>query len=388
MTARSLRVLMTADTVGGVFTYALELARALAPQGVEVVLASMGRPTSSLQRAQVAAVPSITLCESSYLLEWADEPWDDVARAGDWLLELARRHAPDVVHLNGYAHGALPFAAPVLVVGHSCVLSWWEAVKGESAPGRYALYREKVRAGLLGADVVVAPTYTMRDALVRHYGPLGRSVVIANASDSWLFVPREKEPQILAVGRIWDEAKNLAQLAHVAPMLPWPVVIAGESEGPPGAGSAHAAQAERVTYTGQLSRTALAALMGKAAVYASPARYEPFGLSVLEAALCGAALVLGDIPSLRELWDGAALFVPPDDAGALTSTLTALTEDPALRAWLAQRARVRAGRFEPVRFGAEYVALYRELLEARAAVPRGLRTPRHDAASLLMKSPS
>ncbi len=31
-----------------------------------------------------------------------------------------------------------------------------------------------------------------------------------------------------------------------------------------------------------------------------PARYEPFGLSVLEAALSGCALVLGDIPSLRE----------------------------------------------------------------------------------------
>ncbi len=40
----------------------------------------------------------------------------------------------------------------------------------------------------------------------------------------------------------------------------------------------------------------------RAAIFAHPARYEPFGLSVLEAALSGCALVLGDISSLRELW--------------------------------------------------------------------------------------
>ena len=52
--------------------------------------------------------------------------------------------------------------------------------------------------------------------------------------------------------------------------------------------------------------------MGRAAIYALPARYEPFGLSILEAALSGCALVIGDIPSLREIWADAALFVPSD----------------------------------------------------------------------------
>ena len=36
-----MRVLMTADTVGGVWTYALELAGALAPLGVDITLATM-----------------------------------------------------------------------------------------------------------------------------------------------------------------------------------------------------------------------------------------------------------------------------------------------------------------------------------------------------------
>ena len=67
--------------------------------------------------------------------------------------------------------------------------------------------------------------------------------------------------------------------------------------------------------SGRLTPPQMARVVSRApSIYALPARYEPFGLSVLEAALSGCALVLGDIPSLREIWDGAALFVDPDDA--------------------------------------------------------------------------
>jgi hypothetical protein len=38
------KVLMTADTVGGVWTYALELAAGLGEHGVEVAIATMGAP--------------------------------------------------------------------------------------------------------------------------------------------------------------------------------------------------------------------------------------------------------------------------------------------------------------------------------------------------------
>ena len=67
---------------------------------------------------------------AEFALEWMDEPWDDVARAGDWLLALEERDRPDVVHLNGYVHGAAALSRPCLVAAHSCVLSWWAAVHG------------------------------------------------------------------------------------------------------------------------------------------------------------------------------------------------------------------------------------------------------------------
>src|SRR5690349_7949526 len=121
-----MRILMTTDTVGGVWTYALELARALAPHGVEVALATMGGPLSAAQRDELRPLRHVELFPSEFKLEWMEAPWADVAEAGEWLVWIERCVTPDVVHLNGYVHGALPWRAPSLVVGHSCVFSWHE----------------------------------------------------------------------------------------------------------------------------------------------------------------------------------------------------------------------------------------------------------------------
>jgi glycosyltransferase involved in cell wall biosynthesis len=336
-----MRVLMSTDAVGGVWTYASELRRALAAEGVEVVLATLGpQPPPEPHGAWLD-------CR----LEWQDDPWQDVHAAGEWLREQAEASQADLVHLNGYTHAALAWEVPVVVVAHSCVLSWHEAVRGVPAGPAWERYREAVRAGLRGADAVVAPTAAMRRALRRLYDARP-CLVIPNGVSPHPAAPAPREPLVLGAGRLWDEAKGLDALDAAARGLRWRVEVAGAAGG---------RVAQHAVLLGQIDRMQLRTRMGRAAIFAHPARYEPFGLAVLEAALARCALVLGDIDSLREQWDGAALFVVPGDTAALRAALERLIGDAALRAELAAAAHARARRRQIGATAAGYLELYARL---------------------------
>ncbi len=356
------KVLMTADSVGGVWTFALQLASELGRRGVEVTLLVMGGKPSADQAAEAGALKNVSLLGTDFRLEWMSEPEADLQLSGELLLELEAEQRPDIVHLNGYGHAALPFSAPVLVTAHSDVSSWWHACRRTPLPAEWSLYEERVRAGVEAADVVVAPTAAYFREFGSHHGAPRAHRIIANGRDPAAFAGAAKRAMALGAGRLWDEAKNIGTLCKAAEGISWPILIAGETTSPDGATLATPAN---VVCLGRLPSQDIAARMAEAAVFASPARYEPFGLAILEAALSGCALVLGDIPTLRELWDDAALFVDPDDADALRDTMEALLFDPERAELLGQSARRRARRYSAARMGEAYLDLYRTLAEAR-----------------------
>ena len=341
---------MTADCVGGVWTYALELTAALERHGVEVQLATMGARPDAGQRAAAAASSVDGLHESDYALEWEHEPWEEVERAGEWLLALADELRPDVVHLNGYVHAALDWPAPVVVAAHSDVLSWWRAVRGTPFPDRLDRYRDAVERGLRKADLVCAPTRAVLHDLALSYDFDTPALVVPNGRALRVPAGAVKEDVVVGLGRFWDEAKNVAALQRIADRLPWPVLLAG-----PG------------TPLGALAAEECALLLSSARIFASPARYEPFGLAALEAAQAGCALVLGDLPSLREVWEDAATFVAPDDDDAVLAALRDLCRDGERRQELARSAGERAARYTPAATAAAMDALYRRVPAAAAA---------------------
>jgi glycosyltransferase involved in cell wall biosynthesis len=361
-----MKVLMTADPLGGVWNYALELCAALGSHYVRVSLATLGGLPSAQQQAQLARLPYVTVYPSKFRLEWMSDPWEDLERAGQWLLSLERSIEPDIVHLNHLVHADLPWRAPVLSVGHSCVLSWWQAVHASPAPPEWGIYQERVRKSLRAARVVVAPTAAQLRELERYYGPFRRTQVIQNARSYKLFNMARKEPLVLAAGRIWDGAKNIGALAAVAGQVAAPIAVAGEINGPDG----QTATVPGVRLLGSLGPHELAGWYAKAAVYALPARYEPFGLTALEAALSGCALVLGDIDSFHEVWGAAARYVPPDDHATLRETLNELLANDSLRYRLAARAMGRARQLKPARFGQEYLGVYRSLMGVQGGAQR------------------
>jgi glycogen synthase len=340
-----LRVLMTTDAVGGVWQYSIDLSAGLAEHGARIALATLGPRPSAGQREQARQVPHLTLIESDFALEWMPDPWQQVDASGRWLLEVASELQPDIVHLNGYSHAALDWKRPVLVVAHSCVYSWWRAVHRCSPGLEWTEYERRVRTGLMRADAIVAPSAWMAGAIELEYGvPRSKIDVIHNFTRT-RFPMSGKQPFVLAAGRIWDKAKNIAMLEAIAPELDWEISITGSSTSMPP----------------NLPHAELMHQMDRAAIFAQPALYEPFGLTILEAARARCCLLVSDIPSLRELWDGAAIFVNPHDAISWVKQLNALIRDSARREALAERAYEHSAKYDADVSVAKYWRIYQSL---------------------------
>jgi glycosyltransferase involved in cell wall biosynthesis len=349
------RVLMTLDAVGGVWRYALDLAQALGERDVRCLLLGFGPAPSAEQRAACEAIPNGSLA-------WADAPLDWMARdaaalhaVAPTIAAKARAFDADLLHLNLPSQAVgVPDDLPVVAASHSCLSTWFRAVRGSALPASLRWQHSLTALGLRRADAIVAPSKSHAAAMQHAYADLPRIHVVPNASRVAPAVRPDKQDFVFAAGRWWDDAKNARTLDDAAATAAWPVLAAGSLDGPDGSVVAF----RNVHALGPLHSEDVLALSRRAAVFASPSCYEPFGLAVLEAALCGAALVLADIPTFRELWDGAAVFLPQDDSAAWAAAFNDLAGAPARRRSLGALAQTCARALSPQRQVDGMLAVY------------------------------
>lgn len=348
-------VLMTVEPPGAVWPHADALVRELSALGVEVTVASL-TPLRPGQRIDYAGLAGVELAQSPHPVSNPADHLHNRPRIADWLLALEEILNPDVVHLTGYLHAGLPWCGKVLVAGHPGSGASYGRLDSEQR----RVCRAAFQYGLKGADMVVTPTEAMMAALTRHFG-IAAGRVIRDGRDPARFTPGNKEPVILSVGMVREDPGQRSALEVAAPRLPWPVVVAGEQADADG----HAVRLEGVSGLGRIHPAQLVPWFNRAAVYVALTAEGPGGWA-MEAALAGSALVLGDTAALREMWSGAALFVPPNDADAVAAGLRTLLADRRLREAMGLAARRRAMR-HPARTMAEaYLAAYRDLMAARA----------------------
>ncbi|MBQ0824818.1 glycosyltransferase family 4 protein [Microvirga sp. HBU67558] len=368
-----LHVLMTADAVGGVWQYALDLSDGLRAHDVKTTIAVLGPPPSADQQVAAEAMGA-TLVMTGLPLDWTAQAPHEVEEAGEAIARLAARLRPDLIHLNSPALAARAvFDAPVVAVCHSCVATWWQAVKGGRLPEEFVWRTELVRRGYASAGRLLAPTLAFARTTAKVYElPQVPSVVRNGRRLAPLSASMPDGDFVFTAGRLWDEGKNFAGIDRLASRLPIPVLAAGSVRGPNGA----TAQAVHARVLGQLSDMDVTRYLSAKPIFVSPARYEPFGLAVLEAAQMECALILSDIPTFRELWEDAALFVDPDDESAVVEATERLLRDPETRRALGSAARARSESYTIEAMSAGVLSAYRFLLE-----PKPSRSPLEGAAA-------
>jgi glycogen synthase len=365
-----LHVLVTADTLSGAWTYTRELVTGLVTRGVRVTLVTFGEIPLPDQTAWMDLLHGLEYRPTAFRLEWMDEAPNDLPESSEFLLNLVRELRPDLLHLHQFCHANLPVDIPCVVMAHGDVITWTQAVQGCSPrPTRWLnWYRETIVRGIKAAAAVVSPSACMLDSLLATYTRPRHASVIYPGRNPIFFNPYvSKDDSVLSVGRLLDAGKQVLLLTqHVQPFS---VCIVGAEQTVPlpripiRADVKVSTAQSCVAIRGPQTEAQLRALYSRAAIYAATARYEPLGMSALDAAFSRCAIVANDIPHFREVWGDAAIYFRTNDAGSLANTLRQLDADRTLRHTYADRAYTRAReRFTTKRMIDDYLSLYRTLL--------------------------
>ncbi|MFL6303974.1 MAG: glycosyltransferase family 4 protein [Candidatus Sulfotelmatobacter sp.] len=359
-----MRILMTTDTVGGVWTFTQELVTGLLRGGCAVCLVSIGEPPLEAQqewcdRMKHQWEDRFHFDAVEAPLEWMQDNEGAYHDAAPRLLELAKTFGAELVHSNQFCFGALPLEIPKIVTAHSDVLSWAEACcDGVLEPSEWlSRYSALVSKGLRSADAIVAPTRWMATSLLDKFALSYEPIMIPNGRSLPSAERRTRKLQAVAAGRLWDEGKNIAMLVGVE--SPLPLFVAGDTHH---GTTRMAGTLGHAILLGRLASDELFALFRESALYICTSKYEPFGLAPLEAALCGCAVLAYDIPSLREVWGDGALYF--HDSASLAALLGRLCDAPSQLQAAQHASASRASSFTAERMSGDYYRLFERTLVA------------------------
>jgi glycosyltransferase involved in cell wall biosynthesis len=280
------------------------------------------------------------------------------------LARLTRAVRADVIHTH-LVHADAYGAVAARLRGEKLV-----STKHNDDPFRSGPFRYVERALGRAADRVIAITESLRRFTIDQVGlPPEKVETIHYGMDelpaAWGENPPDDVPHdariLLAVARLTSQ-KGIDVAIRALPMLPDDTVLVVLGEGPERVELERLANdvgvEGRVFLCGRVPD--VAAWLRRATVLVHPARWEGFGLGVLEAMLAGLPVVASRVSSLPELVvDGETGFlVRPDDASALVVGVARALEQPAL----GEAGRTRAHHeFSVTRMAERTARLYRSL---------------------------
>jgi glycosyltransferase involved in cell wall biosynthesis len=252
------------------------------------------------------------------------------------------------------------------------------------SPRARLLFRVTTRLALATAQQIVAISEATRQDLLRYFPiPAKRVTAIPLAADP-RFQP-QPATAIAAVRRKYNlpkhylfylginkPHKNLVHLVEAYARLSqssvtnpqFPLIVAGAWDDrypEPKERVAALKLTEQVRFLGPVDDADLPALYSGCTLFVFPSLYEGFGLPVLEAMACGAAVMCSNASSLPEVAGDAAILFDPLDVDAIAAALQQGIEDADLRRSLAERSLAQTANFSWARTAAETLTLYRQM---------------------------
>lgn len=369
-----MHVLITTDTLSGIWTYSQELVTGLVNRGARVTLVSLGDIPLAHQTKWMDSLQDLDYRPTAFRLDWMQDGQRDLEDSSRYLTSLVRELKPDLLHLNHLCHGAISVEMPRIVVAHGDLITWWLAVHGREPAQTQWLrwYRDVVNRGIREATMVVAPSSWMLDSIRANYGSPARSTVVYAGRNPIFFNPYvSKHDYVLAVGRMVDPARQVSLLTQYSHPLPVCIVDSdGRTADPDTTISADVklkVDEANISLKGPQTDSQMRMLYSRAGMFAATSRYDSLGLSALEAAFSRCAIIANDVPCNREIWGASAIYFQENDAESLADIIRRLHEQPDLCKGYGARAFQRArDQFTASRMVDNYLQLYSRVLKTQA----------------------
>jgi glycosyltransferase involved in cell wall biosynthesis len=204
---------------------------------------------------------------------------------------------------------------------------------------------------LLGCDLLVAVSPSVRDTLTRRGVPAERIRIVPPGYDrhcSNVGLRRRMDDMCVLCVAQWIPRKGIRELLQA-----WRagdrsgarLVLVGETDPEPAyAAEVHALLTDDVEVLGSVDDVILAQCYAHADLFALPSVAEGYGIVYAEALACGVPILACATGPVPDLVGDAGILVPPGDAGAVAAALDTLLTDRPLRMRLAHNARRRAAR--------------------------------------------
>jgi glycosyltransferase involved in cell wall biosynthesis len=239
----------------------------------------------------------------------------------------------DVLHCTTYYGPVRPRVPTVVTVHDLAVLRHPEAFPRWTRSYAPLLVPKALRAA---RSVIAVSEFTASELETLLRVPREKIHVVPNAVDDTFSPdgPRADGDYVLAVGTL-EPRKNLARAIEAAARIGVDLRVVGA----PGWGGVEA-RGVNVNWLGSVDDDELARQYRGALCVVYPSLYEGFGLPVLEAMACGAAVVTSAGGATAEVAGDAAVLVDPLDVGAIAAGIeTAIASREVLRPRGIERAR-------------------------------------------------
>lgn len=261
----------------------------------------------------------------------------------------ARRLGADLVHSPANI-GPWRSTVPLVLTVHDLLpFRHPEWVPGPYAPALRTLVRRAARS----ATRVLTVSRASGDDIERELGiSEDRVDVIPLAGGPHHLAPagvERDERLLLSVGNRMPH-KNFGTLLEALAQIPRQerprlVITGSHGDDPLAPVVARLGLTDSVELRGWVTDDELERLYGEAACVVFPTLFEGFGLPVLEAMARGCPVICSDLPVLREIGGGAAVYIDPHSVSGLANSIRRMLADPVKRAELSEFGRERAAGF-------------------------------------------